>query len=319
VVAQRLNRKAYGYRMTKHVAVLMGGLSAERDVSLSSGRECIAALEAAGYRVSPVDVGRDVAQRLLALKPDVAFNALHGKWGEDGCVQGVLEVLGIPYTHSGVRASSTAMDKEQTKQIVSRFGVPVAEGKVVTPAEALKAHVFEPPYVAKPIAEGSSVGVVIVRAGANRPPETIGKIPTNLDGDILVEKFVAGRELTCATIGGEATEVIDIVSAAHLEFYDYEAKYAPGGSEHILPAKIPDRVKKAIQTHTLAAHRALGCRGVSRCDFRWDEATGQLAFLELNTQPGMTPTSLVPELAQYRGMSFPQLCAWLVEDAGLDR
>jgi D-alanine-D-alanine ligase len=183
----------------------------------------------------------------------------------------------------------------------------------------LRAHVFEPPYVAKPVAEGSSVGVVIVRAGANRPPESIGKIPTTRDGMIMVERFVAGRELTCATIADAATDIIDIVSAAHLEFYDYEAKYAPGGSKHILPAVVPDRLRRAIQQHTVAAHKALGCRGVSRCDFRWDEATDTLAFLEINTQPGMTPTSLVPELAQHRGMSFPQLVSWLVEDAGLDR
>ncbi|MFM2423500.1 MAG: hypothetical protein RL291_2030 [Pseudomonadota bacterium] len=305
--------------MAKHVALLMGGRSAEREVSLSSGRECQKALEAAGYKVTAIDVGADLAQRLAEEKPDVCFNALHGRWGEDGCVQGLLEVVGIPYTHSGVRASAVAMDKERTKQIVGRAGVPVAEGIVTTPQAALAAHVFEPPYVAKPVAEGSSVGVVIVRQGANRPPESIGKIPTTRDGEILIERFIAGRELTCAVIADEATEIIDIVSAGHLEFYDYEAKYAPGGSEHILPAKIPAKVKADIQRHTLAAHKALGCRGVSRCDFRWDEATNTLAFLELNTQPGMTPTSLVPELAQYRGMSFPQLVSWLVEDASLDR
>lgn len=305
--------------MPKHVAVLMGGLSAEREVSLSSGRECVKALKDAGYRVTELDVGRDLAQRLVEIAPDVCFNALHGRWGEDGCVQGVLEVLGIPYTHSGVRASATAMDKEQTKQIVARAGVPVAEGRVVTPAEALAAHVFAPPYVAKPIAEGSSFGVVIVGTGANQPPEAIAKIATNLDGHILIERFIAGRELTCAVIAGEPTEIIDIIAASHLAFYDYEAKYAPGGSKHVLPAAIPPKIRDEIRRHTLEAHRALGCRGVSRCDFRWDEATGTLAFLELNTQPGMTPTSLVPELAAYRGMSFPALVHWLVEDASLDR
>jgi D-alanine-D-alanine ligase len=305
--------------MTKHVAVLMGGLSAEREVSLSSGRECLKALDAAGFKTTAVDVGRDVAQRLTDLKPDVAFNALHGRWGEDGCIQGLLEVLGIPYTHSGVRASAVAMDKEETKRIVARVGVPIADGIVTTPAEALKAHALEPPYVAKPILEGSSVGVVIVKFGTNRPPDAIGKIPTTRDGAIMIEKFIAGRELTCATLMGEATEVIDIICAPHLEFYDYEAKYAPGGSRHELPAKIPAAVRSAIQKHTVAAHKALGCRGVSRCDYRWDEATNTLAFLEMNTQPGMTPTSLVPELAQHRGLSFPDLCKWLVEDASLDR
>jgi len=302
-----------------HVALLMGGWSAEREVSLSSGRECLKALEGEGFRVTPVDVGHDLAARLVEIKPDVCFNALHGRWGEDGCVQGLLEVLEIPYTHSGVLASAIAMDKERTKKIVTALGVPIAHGVLVTPDEALVDHALPPPYVAKPVAEGSSVGVVIVKVGANRPPEAIRTVPVSRDGQIMVEKFVAGRELTCAVIGDQATEIIDIVAADHLEFYDYEAKYAPGGSKHILPARIPDHVRRAVQTHTLAAHRALGCRGVSRSDFRWDEATGELAFLELNTQPGMTPTSLVPELGQHMGLSFGQLVAWLVEDASIAR
>lgn len=302
-----------------HVAVLMGGWSAEREVSLSSGRECIQALEDEGFRVTAIDVGHNLADQLAAVKPDVCFNALHGRWGEDGCVQGLLEVMEIPYTHSGVLASAIAMDKERTKHIVQSVGVPVARGVVVTPEAALADHVMAPPYVAKPVAEGSSVGVVIARAGANRPPEAIRTIPVSRDGNIMVEQFIAGHELTCGVIGGEVTDIIDIVAADHLEFYDYEAKYAPGGSKHILPARIPDDVRCAIQRHTLAAHQALGCRGVSRSDFRWDEATGDLAFLEINTQPGMTPTSLVPELAQYRGMSFGALVAWLVEDASILR
>lgn len=302
-----------------HVAVLMGGWSAEREVSLSSGRECADALEGEGFQVTRLDVGHDLAAQLVELKPDVCFNALHGRWGEDGCVQGLLEVLEMPYTHSGVLASAIAMDKERTKKIVSALGVPVAQGVLVTPDEALADHALPPPYVAKPVAEGSSVGVVIVKAGANRPPEAIRKVPVSRDGQLMVEKFVAGRELTCAVIGDRATDIIDIVAADHLEFYDYEAKYAPGGSKHILPARIPDKVRSAIQTHTLAAHRALGCRGVSRSDFRWDEATGELVFLEINTQPGMTPTSLVPELAQHMGLTFGQLVAWLVEDASIAR
>lgn len=302
-----------------HVAVLMGGWSAEREVSLSSGRECANALEGEGFQVTRLDVGHDIAARLVEIKPDVCFNALHGRWGEDGCVQGLLEVLEIPYTHSGVLASAIAMDKERTKKIVSALGVPIAHGVLVTPDVALADHALPPPYVAKPVAEGSSVGVVIVKLGANRPPEVIRKVPVSRDGQIMVEKFVAGQELTCAVIGDRVTDIIDIVAADHLEFYDYEAKYAPGGSHHILPARIPEKVRSTVQAHTLAAHRALGCRGVSRSDFRWDEATGELVFLEINTQPGMTPTSLVPELAQHMGLTFGQLVAWLVEDASIAR
>jgi D-alanine-D-alanine ligase len=302
-----------------HVAVLMGGWSAEREVSLSSGRECANALEGEGFRVTRIDVGHDLAAQLAEVMPDVCFNALHGRWGEDGCVQGVLEVLEMPYTHSGVLASAIAMDKERTKQIVASVGVPLAHGILVTPEVALVDHALPPPYVAKPVAEGSSVGVVIVNLGANRPPEAIRRIPVSRDGQIMVEKFIAGRELTCAVVGDTVTDIIDIVAADHLEFYDYEAKYAPGGSKHILPARIPENVRLAIQAHTLAAHKALGCRGVSRSDFRWDDATGDLAFLEINTQPGMTPTSLVPELGQHMGLSFGALVAWLVEDASINR
>jgi D-alanine-D-alanine ligase len=302
-----------------HVALLMGGWSAEREVSLSSGRECATALESEGFRVTRVDADRNVAQTLSSLKPDVVFNALHGRWGEDGCVQGILEVLGIPYTHSGVMASSVAMNKEQTRLIVAKVGVPVAEGRLVTHDEALAAHVFEPPYVAKPIAEGSSIGVVIVRAGANRPPETIRQIPVTKNGHLLIERFIAGREFTCCMIGDQVSDVIDIVAADHLQFYDYEAKYAPGGSKHILPAQIPENIRREVQRLTKLAHDTLGCRGVSRSDFRWDEAKGELIFLEVNTQPGMTPTSLVPELGAHMGVSFSKLCAYLVQDASVDR
>ena len=228
-------------------------------------------------------------------------------------------MLGIPYTHSGVLASSLAMHKEQTRRIVAQHGVAVAEGRMVSPQEALRDHVMAPPYVAKPVAEGSSVGVVIVREGANRPPDAIGRIPTTRDNEILVERFIPGRELTCGIIGDKVTGIIDIVAAGHLQFYDYEAKYAPGGSKHILPAQIPATVAERVQRYTLAAHKGLGCRGISRCDFRWDEAKDDLVFLELNTQPGMTPTSLIPELAAHAGMSFGQLVAWLVEDASLER
>jgi D-alanine-D-alanine ligase len=310
-----------GQSMTRkynHVAVLMGGWSAEREVSLSSGAGCVAALREAGYQVTEVDVGRDLAARLTELKPDACFNALHGRWGEDGAVQGLLEMLGIPYTHSGVLASSLAMHKERAKAVMRVAGVPVAEGRALARDEALAAHAMAPPYVAKPISEGSSVGVVIVPFGTNRPPEAIARIPM-LGGQIMVEQFVAGKELTCAVIDGRPTEIIDIVPSAKLAFYDYEAKYAEGGSVHKLPAEIPADVYKAIQAHTLAAHNALGCRGVSRADFRYDPATGQLICMEVNTQPGMTGTSLVPELAENRGLSYPQLCALMVEDASTDR
>lgn len=308
-----------GQRTANHVAVLMGGWSAEREVSLSSGRECANALEAEGFRVTRIDVDRNLAEVLAELKPDVCFNALHGRFGEDGCVQGLLEVLDIPYTHSGVLASAVAMDKERTKDIVRRHGVPVADGVLISRDAAAERHAMEPPYVAKPVSEGSSVGVVIVRSGANRPPEAIRRIAATRDGLILVEQFVAGRELTCGVVDGKATSIIDIVAAGHLEFYDYEAKYAPGGSKHILPAQIPAELAETIRRHTLTAHEALGCRGVSRSDFRWDAERGQLAFLEINTQPGMTPTSLIPELAQHQGMSFGQLTRWLVEEASTGR
>ncbi len=305
-------------RRYNHVAVLMGGWSAEREVSLRSGAGCADALEAAGYKVTRVDAGRNLSQRLLELKPDCCFNALHGRWGEDGCVQGLLEVLSIPYTHSGVLASALAMNKVRAKLAMAAAGVPVAGGVTMSREEALAKHGLEPPYVAKPIAEGSSVGVVIVREGANRPPEAIGQIPA-LDGNILLEPFVAGHELTCSVVGDRVTEIIDIVPAANLTFYDYEAKYAPGGSQHILPAKLSADVYQAVQRHTLAAHQALGCRGVSRADFRYDPDKRHLVCLEVNTQPGMTGTSLVPELAAAWGWSFPELVAWMVEDASIDR
>lgn len=303
----------------KHVAVLMGGWSAEREVSLSSGRECANALEAEGFRVTRVDVDRNLAATLTALQPDVCFNALHGRWGEDGCIQGLLEVVAIPYTHSGVLASSLAMNKERTKEVVARHGVPLAEGMLVQRDAAAADHVMAPPYVAKPVVEGSSVGVVIVKEGANRPPEAINRIATTREGEIMVERYIAGRELTCGVIGDRATGVIDIVIASHLEFYDYEAKYAPGGSRHVFPADLPPAVTEALRDHAVAAHKALGCRGASRCDFRYDDQTGALAFLEINTQPGMTPTSLVPELAQHMGISFRQFVRWMVEDASIDR
>ncbi len=307
--------------MTKHVAVLMGGLSVEREVSLRSGAACAAALRQEGYTVTEIDAGRDVAGQLGESKPDVAFNALHGKFGEDGCVQGILEMLAIPYTHSGVLASALAMHKERAKDIMRLAGVPVAEAKLVSRAEALKHHVMKPPYVVKPVAEGSSVGVVIVPPGAKRPPNSVAE-GGPIDQIVMVERFIAGRELTCAVIGDFATDVIEIVPLKGLAFYDYEAKYAPGGSKHELPAQLLPEIYRTVRKLTLEAHQSLGCRGVSRADFRYDDTpggTGELICLEVNTQPGMTATSLVPELAGYAGWSFGKLVRWMVEDASCNR
>lgn len=308
-------------RSFEHVAVLMGGLSAERSVSLRSGAAVAEALESEGYRVTPLDVGRDVAARLDALRPDVCFNALHGRYGEDGCIQGILETMDIPYTHSGVLSSALAMHKENAKTVMKTAGVPVAEAKLVTRAVAASAHAMAPPYVVKPVDEGSSVGVLIVHEGANDWSQAIlaGGPPDQI---VMVERFIAGRELTCAVIGGVATDVIEIVPLKGLAFYDFEAKYAPGGSKHELPANILPDVYQLIRKYTLAAHASLGCRGVSRADFRFDDTaggTGELICLELNTQPGMTGTSLVPELAGFAGWSFGQLARWIVEDASCSR
>jgi D-alanine-D-alanine ligase len=308
-------------RRFSHVAVLMGGLSSERDVSLNSGKACTEALRSAGYEVTPIDAGRDLAQRLAEIKPDVCFNALHGRYGEDGCVQGVLELLGIPYSHSGVRASAVAMHKENAKAMMRAAGVPVADGRVVTREQAAKAHVLPRPYVLKPVAEGSSVGVFIVRADHEHPPQQLND-PGWAYGDLLAERFVPGRELTCAVMGDRALGVIEIVPAETLGFYNYEAKYAAGGSRHLLPAPLSPNLYQLVQNLALTAHRALGCRGVSRADFRFDDTpngTGEVVCLEVNTQPGMTATSLVPELAAHAGLSFPELVSWMVEDASCER
>lgn len=306
--------------MTKHVAVLMGGWSAEREVSLRSGKACADALEGEGYRVTRVDVQRDIAQVLSGLKPDVAFNVLHGVPGEDGTIQGVLEVLGIPYTHSGVLSSALAMDKAQARIVMAHAGVPVAEGRVVTRAEAARGHVLPRPYVLKPVAEGSSVGVFIVTEEHAHPPQELTRPDWKHGEMLLAERYIPGMELTCAVMGDEALDVIEI--EATTRFYDYEAKYAPGGSRHILPARIKLNIYQKAQILALKAHRALGCRGISRADFRFDnreDGSGELFCLEVNTQPGMTETSLVPELAAYRGMSFGGLVRWIVEDASLNR
>ena len=308
-------------RKFHHIAVLMGGRSSEREVSLRSGAACANALTETGYRVTSIDVGRDIAERLAALKPDACFNALHGKWGEDGCVQGVLETLEIPYTHSGVLASALAMDKARAKLAFKAAGVPVADGVVASPAEAARGHLLPPPYVIKPVTEGSSVGVFLVREDYEFPPQELTRADWTY-GDILAERYIGGRELTCAVMGGRPLGVIEILPAEGLTFYDYEAKYAKGGSRHILPAQISPDIYKFIQKLAADAHNALGCRGVSRADFRFDdrpEGTGELVCLEVNTQPGMTETSLVPELAAHAGLTFGELVRWIVEDASCRR
>jgi len=304
----------------KHVAVLMGGWSAEREVSLRSGKACADALEGQGYKVTRVDVKRDVAEVLARLKPDVAFNVLHGRPGEDGTIQGILEILRIPYTHSGVLASALAMDKPAAKVAMAAAGVPVPEGRVVSRVEAAKAHVLARPYVLKPVSEGSSVGVFIVTEGHTHPPQELTRPDWSFGETLLAERFIPGLELTCAVMGEDALGVIEIEAATR--FYDYEAKYAPGGSRHILPARVSTTIYERVRELSLAAHRALGCRGVTRSDFRFDNRkgdAGDLVCLEVNTQPGMTETSLVPELAAHRGLSFGQLVQWMAEDASLDR
>jgi D-alanine-D-alanine ligase len=303
-----------------HVAVLMGGLSSEREVSLSSGGMCADALEGQVAKVTRVDAGRDLAQVLAALKPDVVFNALHGEWGEDGCVQGVLETLAIPYTHSGVLASALAMDKDKSKAVLRAAGVVVPGGGLFDRREVARRHVIDPPYVIKPNAEGSSVGVYLVREGEDPcaatadPAWTYGEL-------VMVEPFIAGKELAVTVLGDKAgpraLTVTDITP--HKGFYDYEAKYAPGGSSHVLPADLPPHIfEKALRESELA-HTAMGCRGVSRSDFRYDDIKDDLVLLEVNTQPGMTPTSLSPEQAAFVGMDYKALVRWMVEDASCPR
>ena len=301
----------------KHVAVLMGGFSSERPVSLSSGNACADALEAEGYRVSRVDVGHDVAQVLAELKPDVAFNALHGPFGEDGKIQGVLEYLEIPYTHSGVLASALAMDKQQAKAVAKAVGIPVAEAKVLNRFAIRNDHPMQPPYVVKPVDEGSSFGVVMVKEDQSAPPQIIGSSEWVYGDRVMVERFIYGRELTCAVMGDVALGVTEVIPQGHT-FYDYDSKYAEGGSKHVLPAEISPNIYHKIQQLALKAHQAIGCRGVSRSDFRYDDRfseNGEIIWLEVNTQPGMTPTSLVPEMAAHAGHSFGEFLTWMVEDA----
>jgi D-alanine-D-alanine ligase len=297
----------------RHIAVLLGGLSPEREVSLVSGAACADALERLGARVSRVDAGRDIAQVLTALKPDVAFNALHGAWGEDGCVQGVLETLGLPYTHSGVLASALAMDKAKAKAVLAAAGVTVPGGGLYNRFDAARDHVMAPPYVVKPNAQGSSVGVFLVFEGANGPPQDLAQDSWTYGEEVMIEPYIPGQELAVAVLGDKALSVTDI--QPRTGFYDYEAKYGEGGSIHVVPAPIaPPIFERALRQAELA-HAALGCQGLTRSDFRYDALNQNLVLLEVNTQPGMTPTSLAPEQAAHVGISFDSLVQWIVEDA----
>ena len=301
----------------KHVAVLMGGFSSERPVSLASGAPCADALEGAGYRVTRVDVDHDIARVLGDLKPDVAFNALHGPFGEDGSIQGILEYLQIPYTHSGVLASALAMDKAQAKIVAKAAGVPIAEQRLMNRFDFTSSHPIKPPYVVKPVREGSSFGVVIVQEDQSHPPQVITSNEWRYGDRVMVERYIHGRELTCGVMGDVALGVTEVVPQGH-SFYDYDSKYVKGGSKHVLPAQISPNIYQKIQTLALKAHQAIGCRGVSRSDFRYDDRfseNGELVWLEINTQPGMTPTSLVPEMAEHAGHTFGEFLSWMVEDA----
>lgn len=303
----------------KHVAVLKGGWSAEREVSLASGAACAEALRAEGFQVTEVDVTRDIGATLTELGPDVCFNALHGPFGEDGCLQGLLEVMGLAYTHSGVLASALCMDKNLAKTMMASAGVPVARHLIATRAEAALGHLMPPPYVVKPVADGSSVGIFIVGPDMAAPPGEAILAAGGEDDLMMIEAYVAGQELTCAVMGNRALDIIEIRPEGSHDFYDYDAKYAPGGSQHILPAEISPNIYQFVQKCTLEAHNALGCRGVSRADFRYDQSTDTLVCLEINTQPGMTATSLVPEMAEAAGYSFNELVRWIVEDASCNR
>ena len=305
----------------KRVGVLMGGVAAERDVSLSTGRGCVAALGERGLKVEALEVGADVAEVLQVRMPDIVLNALHGGWGENGTVQGVLELLRIPYTHSGVLASALAMDKTRAKAVLAAAGVHVAPSRLVDRHEAAARHILPPPYVAKPNAQGSSFGVIRVFEGANAPPVELADPSWPYGDDIVVEPYIAGKELAVTVMheadGPRALSVTEITPLR--AFFDYDAKYTPGASEHTLPANIPPEFYALALDQAKLAHQALGCRGVTRSDFRFDPDTGTMILLEVNTQPGMTPTSLVPEQAALLGMSFADLLIWMLNDASCDR
>lgn len=301
----------------KRVAVIYGGWSSERPVSLSSGQQMAEAARQAGYDVIEIDATRELARQLAEAAPDVVLNGLHGPWGEDGCVQGLLEVMGLAYSHSGVLASALAMDKLKSKAVYRQAGLEVAADKRVTRAEAAAAHALKPPYVIKPVNEGSSFGVLIVREGANGPPQELLGETWRYGDYLMAEEYIPGRELTVAVLGDRALAVTEITTLR--DYYDFDAKYAAGGSRHVIPADLPAHVTKAAMDAALVAHQALGCRGATRSDFRYDEQKDRLVILETNTQPGMTPTSLVPEQAAFVGMRFEELVAWMIEDASCQR
>ena len=301
----------------KRVAVIYGGWYSERPVSLSSGRQMAEAARKAGYDVTEIDATRQLARQLTEAKPDAVLNGLHGPCGEDGSVQGLLEVMGLPYSHSGVLASALAMDKLKSKAVYRQAGLDVAEDRRVTRAEAAAAHPLPPPYVIKPVNEGSSFGVLIVRDGANGPPHELTGPNWRYGDYLMAEEYIPGRELTVAVLGDRALAVTEITTLR--DYYDFDAKYAAGGSQHVIPADLPAHVTKAAMDASLTAHLALGCRGATRSDFRYDEKKDRLVILETNTQPGMTPTSLVPEQAAHMGMSFVDLVAWMIEDASCQR
>ena len=301
----------------KRVAVIYGGWSSEREVSISSGTQMLKAAQAAGYDAIGIDAGRDLAARLAEVKPDAVLNGLHGPWGEDGCVQGLLEIMDLPYSHSGVLASALAMDKLKSKAVYRAAGLPVAEDRQVTREEAAAAHPLEPPYVVKPVNEGSSFGVLIVREGTNGPPQDLLDESWHYGDYLMAEEFIPGRELTVAVLGDRALAVTEITTLR--DYYDFDAKYSAGGSRHVIPADVPEHITAMAMDFALRAHQVLGCRGATRSDFRYDDKRDRLVILETNTQPGMTPTSLVPEQAAFVGMSFEDLVAWMIEDASCRR
>ena len=300
-----------------HIVVLMGGWSSEREVSLVSGAGVADALETLGHRVTRIDMGRDVARQIADAAPDLVFNALHGTPGEDGTVQGMLDLMGIPYTHSGLTTSVIAIDKQLTKHELVPAGIPMPEGVIVESATLYERDPLPRPYVLKPVNEGSSVGVAIVTAEGNlgHPIARDAKGPWDSFQTLLAEPFIPGRELTVAVLGDEALAVTELKPRSG--FYDYEAKYTDGLTDHVCPAEIPADVAERAMALALAAHRRLGCRGTSRSDFRWDEARGLdgLFLLEVNTQPGMTPLSLVPEQGRYKGLSYAALVQRIVDEA----
>lgn len=302
----------------KRVAVVYGGWSSERPVSISSGQAMArAARETGTYEIVEIDATRDLPQQLKEAKPDVILNGLHGPWGEDGCVQGIFEVMSIPYSHSGVAASAVAMDKRKSKAVYAQNGIEIAKDVQVTRAAASAGHPLPPPYVVKPISEGSSFGVVMVRAGENAPANILMSDSWTYGDHLMAEEYIPGRELSVGVMGDRALLVTEITTLR--EFYDFDAKYASGGSRHVVPADLPEDVTRRALAASLKAHQALGCRGVTRSDFRYDDERDRLVILETNTQPGMTPTSLVPEQAASLGITFPELVKWMIEDASCPR